>query len=432
MAQTLCLNMIVKNESHIIVETLEHLVSNFKFDYWVISDTGSTDNTKELINEFFKTHKIAGELVEHEWKDFGHNRTKALEAAYNKTDYLLIFDADDRAHGVVKFPENLDKECYLLKFAKAFVYYRPLLINNRIKWCFKGILHEFLSKPETDQYDTTYLEGNYYIESRQLGDRSKNPKKYLDDAELLKVAYEKERLCGEKILYCRYAFYCAQSYKDAGKEHYDESIVWYKKCMELDNGYQEKYVSAINISGMYLLKNDTDNALHYFYKSAEYDLERIDGIATAMKILCDKKEYILVNALYHRFKNYTLITKDKLFVNPAPYLNCDIEYYGAISSHYIRDSSTAYECCKKMVSVLDVKNDRLAQVFIILSKYKLEIIKDQTIKKEMFLKLDALILKNFNKTKKLEPYFTDVWKILFEKVSGCKSTLLNQIIQGIA
>jgi glycosyltransferase involved in cell wall biosynthesis len=51
--QTICLNMIVKNESHIIEETLEKLTAKIKFDYWCISDTGSTDNTKEKITNFF-------------------------------------------------------------------------------------------------------------------------------------------------------------------------------------------------------------------------------------------------------------------------------------------------------------------------------------------------------------------------------------------
>ena len=51
---TLCLNMIVKNESHIIEETLENLCQYFSLDYWVISDTGSTDNTIEIIENFFK------------------------------------------------------------------------------------------------------------------------------------------------------------------------------------------------------------------------------------------------------------------------------------------------------------------------------------------------------------------------------------------
>ena len=103
MSQTICLNMIVMNESHVITRTLDNLCKYFKFDYWVISDTGSTDNIKELISAFFEQRRIPGELIENIWQDFGHNRTLALNAAYNKTDYLLIFDADDSIHGNFKF-----------------------------------------------------------------------------------------------------------------------------------------------------------------------------------------------------------------------------------------------------------------------------------------------------------------------------------------
>ena len=52
----ICLNMIVKNESHIIEETLRCMVKYI--DYWVISDTGSTDNTIEVITKFFEKEKI--------------------------------------------------------------------------------------------------------------------------------------------------------------------------------------------------------------------------------------------------------------------------------------------------------------------------------------------------------------------------------------
>ena len=54
---SICLNMIVKNESHIIKNTLEKLCNKIKFSYWVICDTGSTDETIEIITEFFKTKK---------------------------------------------------------------------------------------------------------------------------------------------------------------------------------------------------------------------------------------------------------------------------------------------------------------------------------------------------------------------------------------
>ena len=49
---TICLNMIVKDESSIILNTLNNLVEHIKLDYWVICDTGSTDNTAEIIKSF--------------------------------------------------------------------------------------------------------------------------------------------------------------------------------------------------------------------------------------------------------------------------------------------------------------------------------------------------------------------------------------------
>ena len=55
--KTICLNMIVKDESHIIKKTLTNLCDKFQFDYWVISDTGSTDSTIEIIENFFKEKK---------------------------------------------------------------------------------------------------------------------------------------------------------------------------------------------------------------------------------------------------------------------------------------------------------------------------------------------------------------------------------------
>ena len=46
-----CLSMIVKNEAHIIKQTLEN-ISKY-IDYYVINDTGSSDNTREIIKEYF-------------------------------------------------------------------------------------------------------------------------------------------------------------------------------------------------------------------------------------------------------------------------------------------------------------------------------------------------------------------------------------------
>jgi glycosyltransferase involved in cell wall biosynthesis len=102
--ETICLNMIVKDESHIIKNTLELLCAKIKFDYWVICDTGSTDGTQEIITKFFNTKGIPGELFNDVWTDFAVNRTLALNRAFGKTDLLLVFDADDEIHGHIQIP----------------------------------------------------------------------------------------------------------------------------------------------------------------------------------------------------------------------------------------------------------------------------------------------------------------------------------------
>ena len=53
--KTICLNMIVKNEAHIISETFDNLLKHIPLTYWVISDTGSTDGTQQLIKDYFKS-----------------------------------------------------------------------------------------------------------------------------------------------------------------------------------------------------------------------------------------------------------------------------------------------------------------------------------------------------------------------------------------
>jgi glycosyltransferase involved in cell wall biosynthesis len=108
----LCLNMIVKNEANIIENTLMIIISKVPIDYWVISDTGSTDGTQDIIKSFFNFVGIKGELYEDKWVDFAYNRTKALEYAYNKSKYLMVFDADDKIIGNITLPKELTKDGY--------------------------------------------------------------------------------------------------------------------------------------------------------------------------------------------------------------------------------------------------------------------------------------------------------------------------------
>jgi glycosyltransferase involved in cell wall biosynthesis len=75
----LCLVMIVKNEGDTMERCLRAVSPYIK--YWVIVDTGSEDNTKEVINKTMEELGIPGELHERPWVNFEVNRTESLELA---------------------------------------------------------------------------------------------------------------------------------------------------------------------------------------------------------------------------------------------------------------------------------------------------------------------------------------------------------------
>jgi len=310
---TVCLNMIVKNESHIIRETLEMLCSKINFSYWVICDTGSTDNTKDIIYNFFKEKQIEGKIYDHQWKNFAYNRTLALESAFNKSDLLFIFDADDEIHGKIDIPLIVDNDGYLLNFgtSQGISYQRILLVNNRIKWLYKSIIHECINCLKPDAKIVT-LKGDYYIVSGRSGNRNNDPNKYLKDAKILEEAYHEAKLNNDN-LYLRYGFYCANSYKDAGM--LEESIKWYKITLNNDNWVQEKYMCCLNLYNQYNSIGEKEKALYYLVESFRYDTERMECVYYLIS------HYLLSNLHYLAYNYYSLI-KD-FYENR--YLNSDNE-----------------------------------------------------------------------------------------------------------
>ena len=350
---TICLNMIVKNESHIIVKTLENLCSYVDFDAYFISDTGSTDNTMDLIRAFFKERGVPGVIEQVEWRDFGFNRTLSLQMAFNKTDYLFIFDADDSIHGDFRMPRELTHDAYQLKLGQSFIYLRTLIVNNRKRWRFVGVLHEYIACVDKEE-SSTAIQGDYYVESGRGGSRNKDPNKYINDATVLERGFHEEMGNGanggggDRALAERYSFYCAQSWMDAGPAYIDKAIDWYLRVLTQNNWAQEKYYSALCLGDLYNKKGDKYNSVKYYCKTIEYDEERIEGVASVMEILRADGNHVMVNALYHKYKSYNKFPQNKLFLTTDKYHDV-VEYNNSISAFYISDKRSGYDCCKTIL-----------------------------------------------------------------------------------
>ena len=89
--------MIVRDAAEFVTETLQSVLPYI--DEWVIVDTGSVDNTKQVIQNFFDEAQLKGQLVERPWIGFAHNRTEAIALCAGRADYAFMIDADDLVQG---------------------------------------------------------------------------------------------------------------------------------------------------------------------------------------------------------------------------------------------------------------------------------------------------------------------------------------------
>ena len=354
---TLCLNMIVKDEAHIITKTLTDLCEKVEFDYWVICDTGSTDKTLELIQTFFDNKKIKGELIRNEWVNFGHNRSLALASAFQKTDYLLVFDADDHIDGKLVVPANIfEYDTYYLTFGEKIKYKRPVLLNNKMKYEYVGVLHEYLECKET-KHTSFYLNGNYFIHSGKSGNRSTDPDKYLKDALLLETAYEASLKKSDDI-YMRYSFYCANSYRDANQP--EKAIKWYKNTLSLNNWSQEKYVSCLYLYELYTEQNNERGGLLHLIEACKYDETRIECVFRLIKYFCIQNQNSVAHSFYtliqenyeNKYMNGSFDFDGKLFIKCEEY-SFYLPYYMIIVSEKLKK----HDIGLKMFSIIfDKKN----------------------------------------------------------------------------
>ncbi|MGW3323397.1 glycosyltransferase [Streptomyces virginiae] len=209
MKATVCLNMIVKNEAPVIRRCLESVRP--LIDTWVIVDTGSTDGTQEIIREFFGD--LPGVLHERPWQGFGASRSEAIELARPGADYLLFLDADDvmEVQPGFRMPELTLDAYRLAVHHRPVVHWRPALVSTRLPWRYVGVLHEYLHCEGA--YSSGALEGAniLIVGGGARGREGSEREKYLRDARIL------EQGLLEEPGNTRYAFYLAQSWRDAGE-----------------------------------------------------------------------------------------------------------------------------------------------------------------------------------------------------------------------
>ena len=354
----LTLNMIVKDESHIISQTLRNIVKHIPIEHYVICDTGSTDNTINIIEDTMKELEIPGKVFQHKWVNFSHNRNLALNLARDYAQYAFIFDADDSI--IVESNDSLDTRQYVFgldeldgpgysfKFGGGNCsYVRSLLVNLGYQWYFRGVLHEVIVCDGIEQVKC--ITGNYHIISGRSGSRNKDPLKYKKDALIFEEAINNPKT--PRDLLSRYAFYCAQSWYDF--RNTDKALEWYNLCInKYDNWDEEKYYASLRLATIYKERKEYEKAIMYALYASEYNKLRIEGTHLAAHIAfyqLDRKH--LANTLIKTQLN----TAMKMTRPLDSFLFSCIDVYkyeyindALIFSHYDNDIELVKQCCKEL------------------------------------------------------------------------------------
>ncbi|MEP6939181.1 MAG: glycosyltransferase [Rudaea sp.] len=334
----ICLSMIIKDERRVIERCLRSVMPFIHS--WAIVDTGSSDGTQDIVREVMRD--VPGELVERAWVDFATNRNQALELARAHGEYALIIDADEilEAEAGFAYPE-LKAPAYMLQLIFGNTRYRRVVIPRLdAQWKWEGVLHEVLVSPQAAAAE--FLPG-LSIRVFTDGARSQQTQeqKFTRDAEVLRKALDKEPG------HTRYAFYLAQSLRDAGKT--SEAVDAYAHRVAMGGWVEEVYYAKLQIAMLKERLGAPEGEILLAY------LDAYNFRPTRAEAICEF-------ARYNRLRERYTVARDAAQVAaglamPADVLFTDATVYEwrardelSVSSYWCGDFALSARLCRELLA----------------------------------------------------------------------------------
>lgn len=342
--KTICLCMIVKNEEKVLRRCLSSVIPYI--DHWVICNTGSNDKTAWIIDQ--QLSDIPGTLLDHEWVDFGHNRTLAIQAAKGKADYILLLDADMELIVDDSFDkENLDATSYLIRYTGDLNYAQKLLVSGDLNWNYVGVTHEYINS----------LEDNSNQEIKTLSithhcDSVNRDQKFQRDIELLSEGLKKDPDNS------RYVFYLAQSYRDI--QNYTKALEYYNLRVEMGGWTQEVWYAKYQIGRCLQLNNAPwSEVLNAHMEAYEFRPTRSEPLYEIGKYYRQHKKYSAGYLFLESAHDIPYPHDDVLFIHTDTYeWSLKDEY--ALCAFYCNRQSRARELWSEILpSVPDHEKKRI-------------------------------------------------------------------------
>jgi glycosyltransferase involved in cell wall biosynthesis len=328
---TLCLCLIVKNETGVLKRLFDSIVDHL--DYWVICDTGSTDGTQDLIREYFQ-NRVQGELHQIEFKNFGYARSQLMNRAYGKADWLLLADADfiisvEDTDFKKRLGQPINKDIeyllnkpipvnsetvypngYMLSYVGPTFFRQTLLVSGNVRWYYVGNTHEYITTEETQELINFDL-----IRIDHQEDGGSRSDKYERDITLLNEAISSDSNNDRSRFYLGDSYF-ALAQKSDKREYYDQAINAYSDCIRLSNWNEEIYVSKLRLAyAMMMRGDDFRGVIGYFIDATLTRRNRLEAQYRVVKFFNDSKEYVAAYAMGKMADYLNPPNSDVLFID---------------------------------------------------------------------------------------------------------------------
>lgn len=258
-------------------------------DEWTILDTGSTDDTVDIIKRVL-VDKKKGKLYQEPFTNFRDSRNRLLELAGESCKYTIMLDDTYVIQGDLRNFFNLVRgdqfatsySLYVKSYDMEYISNRILKTKNKLRYLYK--IHEVIQ-----DYDNVNV--NIPMNESHILDRN--------------FEYMEERTMARKILDLKLLFEELEEDPNNSRTHY-------------------------YLGQTYSLLNEYEKAFHYFLERMNHPnegflQERIDAIFEAARLANYKlnRPWSECEALYQKAYELDKSRPDSIYFMAVHYMNCD-------------------------------------------------------------------------------------------------------------
>jgi glycosyltransferase involved in cell wall biosynthesis len=361
----LVLTQIMKNEAHVITRMLNSIKPIV--DIVCLVDTGSTDNTIEVVKNWGLENNVETHVFERAFDNFENSRNYSIQMAREITngrgnDYWGFWlDADEILEIQPNFNKNgIDKDLYMFNtYINVMKYTRNECYKLDKPFRFYGPVHEFIVCD--DRNITSGLMDGLVVRVQMDGGSWKGniPEKYKSHAHVLEKYIDANRQDPRWIFYTAQSYHdsaCVPDNKEENEERLRRSMKYYRERISRQDGYPEEiFYSQFRIGTiMRALEEPWYLTLNELLKAYTMEPLRAEPIKAIIDYYLAVGEWH--NAyLFSKFAKMNFHQKNPypqrlLFVDEALYVWKLLEVHAA-ASFYTGRKDEAKQCYQEMVRI---------------------------------------------------------------------------------